>query len=176
MSTLNWTDMTNPSNITESETQFLLGVFLMHNVAVWVHLVIMIVGLITNPLILIVLSKKPIGSKSIQRFWPVPTFEALEERCTVTESGPYAQLYLLGPHLCLRRHTTTVCNDVKEKRFVVFTGEASRIVLRFLAVADMGCLLTNFFFSVVPAATNPNWFVVSLNLIQSYDFYLFIPM
>ena len=70
MSTLNWTDMTNPSNITESETQFLLGVFLMHNVAVWVHLVIMIVGLITNPLILIVLSKKPIGSKSIQRFWP----------------------------------------------------------------------------------------------------------
>ena len=79
------------------------------------------------------------------------------------------------PHLCLRRHTTTVCNDVKEKRFVVFTGEASRIVLRFLAVADIGCLLTNFFFSVVPAATNPNWFVVSLNLIQSYyDFYLLI--
>ena len=90
MSTLNWTDMTNSSNITESETQFLLGVFLMHNVAVWVHLVIMIVGLITNPFILIVLRKKPIGSKSIQRFWPVPTFEALDEPCTVTENGPHA--------------------------------------------------------------------------------------
>ena len=42
---------------------FLLGEFMMHNVAVWVHLAIMIVGLITDPMIIIVLWKQNFGSE-----------------------------------------------------------------------------------------------------------------
>ena len=48
-------------------------------------------------------------------------------------------------------------------------GEATRIMLRFLAVADIGCLLTNFIFSVIPHLTSPNWFVVSKNTWYDLD-------
>ena len=56
--------MTTPSDFTSSITaEFLLRELMMHNVAAWVHLAILILGLITNPLILIVLRKKKIGSE-----------------------------------------------------------------------------------------------------------------
>ena len=64
MSTLNMTEMTTPSqNVSKTTTEISIGEFMEYNVAVWVHLAIMIVGLITNPLILIVLRKKNFGSK-----------------------------------------------------------------------------------------------------------------
>ena len=59
----NMTDMSASSNVTATTTtEFLLGEFMVHNVAAWVHLAILMLGLITNPLILIVLRKKKIGT------------------------------------------------------------------------------------------------------------------
>ena len=63
---LNTTTITTrpTSNVTDMATAgFLLGEFMMHNVAVWVHLAIMILGLITNPMIMIVLWKRNFGSE-----------------------------------------------------------------------------------------------------------------
>ena len=61
---LNTTTITTTSNVTDMATAgFLLGEFMMHNVAVWVHLAIMIVGLITDPMIIIVLWKQNFGSE-----------------------------------------------------------------------------------------------------------------
>ena len=60
----NMTDMSASSNVTATTTtEFLLGEFMVHNVAAWVNLAILMLGLITNPLILIVLRKKKIGSE-----------------------------------------------------------------------------------------------------------------
>ena len=52
-----------PNVTAEMTTQFLVGEFLMNRVAIYVHLVILLLGLITNPMILIVLRKKRFGSK-----------------------------------------------------------------------------------------------------------------
>ena len=39
-----------------------IGAFFRDEVAVWGHLVILVLGFITNPLIIVVLSKKQVGS------------------------------------------------------------------------------------------------------------------
>ena len=63
LSMTNMTDMSASSNVTATTTtEFLLGEFMVHNVAAWVNLAILMLGLITNPLILIVLRKKKIGT------------------------------------------------------------------------------------------------------------------
>lgn len=49
--------------VTEATAEFLAGEFMAEKVAAWVHLVILILGLITNPMILIVLRRKQFGSK-----------------------------------------------------------------------------------------------------------------
>ena len=41
-------------NVREPKQQFLHGGFLLHNISVWIYLAIMILGLTTNPMILIV--------------------------------------------------------------------------------------------------------------------------
>ena len=59
-------NMTTLSYATETTTKFLLGKYMLDEVAVWVHLAIVILGLITNPMILIVLRKKTIGSELLK--------------------------------------------------------------------------------------------------------------
>ena len=57
-------DIAPITNMTAEVTeQFLVGEFLMNRVAIYVHLVILLLGLITNPMILIVLRKNRFGSK-----------------------------------------------------------------------------------------------------------------
>ena len=57
-------DMSASSNITATTTtEFLLGEFMVNNVAAWVNLAILMLGLITNPLILIVLRKNSVHVK-----------------------------------------------------------------------------------------------------------------
>ena len=49
-----------------------------------------------------------------------------------------------------------------------YPGETTRIILMFLAVTDILCLVTNFFVSVIPSYTNPNWIKVSSETDTTY--------
>ena len=56
-------NMTIPAYGTESTTELTKKDYIKQNIAPWVHVSIMILGFITNPMILIVLRKKKIGSE-----------------------------------------------------------------------------------------------------------------
>lgn len=69
-----YTNGYNGSYLTESTTNFsslVDGDALDHifHAAGWVHLVIRIIGLITNPMVLLVLSRHRVGSKSIHELF-----------------------------------------------------------------------------------------------------------
>ena len=55
----------------------------------------------------------------------------------------------------------TIKKNTKNIDCLYVAGDTTRIILMFLAVADIGCLLTNLFISVVPI-TKPFWFQVKL--------------
>ena len=63
-SSLNLTDTTLSENLINQNTSLLsVGEFMRDKVTVWVQLSIVILGLFTNPLVLIVLCRKRFGSK-----------------------------------------------------------------------------------------------------------------
>ena len=56
-------NITTASYAAETTTGFLMGKYIRHNISPWIHVTILILGLITNPMILIVLRKRKIGSE-----------------------------------------------------------------------------------------------------------------
>lgn len=56
-------DFTATNTTAESDETLNYGIFIRDKVTVWVHLAILILGMITNPLVIVVLSSKQVGSE-----------------------------------------------------------------------------------------------------------------
>ena len=115
-----------------------IGAFFRDEVAVWGHLVILVLGLITNPLIIVVLSKKQVGSAC--------KYCALIEWCALCTPFTYYLLYRQYIH-----HANQTFHDTCSQ-LIEFKCKAKPMVGSLevkVALSSPLCQLVNFFYITI---------------------------